>query len=84
MNASQNALIAASQIENQLLFENSDLPTGDEALQLLGFCLRQLGQRQIKLEPLAGASIVELLDYNDIHHRRVSAPRFLPERNSLF
>lgn len=82
MNASQNALIAASQIENQLLFENSDLPTGDEALQLLGFCLRQLGQRQIKLEPLAGASIVELLDYNDIHHRRVSAPRF-PARDEF-
>ncbi len=76
MNASQNALLAANQIELQLLFDHSDLPTGNEALHLLGFCLRQLGQRQLKLEPLPGASIIELLDYNDIHHRRVSSPRF--------
>ena len=75
MNASRDALLAARQIEDQLLFEQPDEPSGDTTLQLLGFCLRHLGQRQLKLEPLPGGSIVQLLDHNDIHHRRVTAPR---------
>ena len=75
MNASRDALLAARQIEAQLLFAQADEPSADPCLQLLGFCLRQLGQRQLRLEPLPGGSIVQLLDHNDIHHRRVSAPR---------
>ena len=75
MNASRDALLAARQIEDQLLFEQPEEPSGDTSLLLLGFCLRQLGQRQLKLEPLPGGSIVQLLDHNDIHHRRVTAPR---------
>ncbi len=75
MNASRDALLAARQIEDQLLFEQPEEPSGDTTLQLLGFCLRHLGQRQLKLEPLPGGSIVQLLDHNDIHHRRVTAPR---------
>ena len=75
MNASRDALLAARQIEAQLLFAQPDEPSADPTLQLLGFCLRQLGQRQLRLEPLPGGSIVQLLDHNDIHHRRVSAPR---------
>jgi ATP-binding cassette subfamily B protein len=75
MNASRDALLAARQIEAQLLFAQTDEPSADPTLQLLGFCLRQLGQRQLRLEPLPGGSIVQLLNHNDIHHRRVSAPR---------
>lgn len=75
MNVSREALLAASRLESQLLFDQPDQYTGDTALHLLGFCLRHLGIRQFKLEAIPGASIVELLDYNDIHHRRVQAPR---------
>lgn len=75
MNASSQALRAASSLERQLLFAQSPELNQDPELQLLGFCLRQLGRRQLHLEPLPGASIAELLDYNDIHHRRIDAPR---------
>ena len=75
MNASREALLAARQIEDQLLFEQPEEPSGDTPLQLLGFCLRQLGLRKVKLEPLPGGSIVQLLDHNDIHHRLVTSPR---------
>ena len=48
MNASRDALLAARQIEAQLLFAQPDEPSADPTLQLLGFCLRQLGQRQLR------------------------------------
>ena len=75
MNASREALLAARNLEGQLLFAQPPEPNQDPELQLLGFCLRQLGQRQLHLEPLPGGSIAELIDYNDIHHRRVDSPR---------
>jgi len=74
MNASLDALLAARQIEDQLLFEQTEGPSGDTLLKLLGFCLRQLGQRQLRLEPLPGGLMAQLLDHNDIHHRRITAP----------
>ena len=37
MNASRDALLAARQIEAQLLFAQVDEPSADPALQLLGF-----------------------------------------------
>jgi ATP-binding cassette subfamily B protein len=74
MNASLDALLAARQIEDQLLLEQLEEPSGDTLLKLLGFCLRQLGQRQLRLEPLPGGSMAQLLDHNDIHHRRITAP----------
>lgn len=75
MNPSRDALLAARNLEGQLLFAQPPEPNQDPELQLLGFCLRQLGQRQLHLEPLPGASIAELLNHNDIHHRKVDAPR---------
>ena len=75
MNASRDALLAARQIEAQLLFAPVDEPSADPALQLPGFCLRQLGPPQLRLQPLPGGPIVQPLDPNDIHHRRVRAPR---------
>jgi ATP-binding cassette subfamily B protein len=74
MNASLDALLAARQIEDQLLLEQLEEPSGDTLLKLLGFCLRQLGQRQLRLEPLPGGTMAQLLDHNDIHHRRITAP----------
>ena len=75
MNYSQQALRAVQQIEAQLLFEQPEASSGDPGLQLLGFCLRQLGQRRVQLEGLPNGSIVELLNHNDIIHRCVAAPR---------
>ncbi|CAK6688441.1 ATP-binding cassette domain-containing protein [Synechococcus sp. CBW1107] len=75
MNTSQQALLSARNLERQLLFSNP--PDGDQQpeLRLLGFCMRQLGRRHQSLDPLPGASIQELLNHNDIHHRQIEAPR---------
>jgi ABC-type bacteriocin/lantibiotic exporter with double-glycine peptidase domain len=75
MNASREALLAANQLEAELLFTQPPEPNQDLELRLLGFCLRHLGERQLVPSPLPGATIAELLDHNDIHHRRVEAPR---------
>lgn len=75
MNPSREALLAARGLETELLFHQSAEPDQDPQLRLLGFCLRQLGERQLQLAPLAGASMAELLDHNDIHHRLIEAPR---------
>lgn len=72
---SAKALEQARVLEEELLFSappDQDLQT---ELRLLGFCMAKLGRRQHKLEPMAGASIDELLQYNDIHHRRIQLPR---------
>ena len=75
MNASQEALLAAQNLEAELLFAQPQELNQDPALRLLGFCLRHLGAKQLELDPLPGASIEELLDHNDIHHRRIDRPR---------
>jgi ABC-type bacteriocin/lantibiotic exporter with double-glycine peptidase domain len=75
MNASREALLAARNLETELLFSQPAEPNQDPELRLLGFCLRQLGERQLPLAPLPGASMAELLNHNDIHHRRIDAPR---------
>ncbi len=74
---SQQALRSAHDLEEELLFT---APTEDDhhpELRLLGFCMMQFGCKTITLDPLAGADIVQLLDYNDIHHRQITAPRDL-------
>jgi ABC-type bacteriocin/lantibiotic exporter with double-glycine peptidase domain len=75
MSRSHDALLAARSLESQLLFDQPPEANQDPELQLLGFCLRQLGERRFPLAPLPGASMAELLDHNDIHHRRVTTPR---------
>ena len=74
MNASRDALVAAGNLERELLWTQPSEPHLEPELQLLGFCLRLLGDRQSPLEPLPRASIPELLNHNDIHHRRIEAP----------
>lgn len=74
MNASREALLEAQRLESELLFSQPPDTDQDPELRLLGFCLRQLGERQLLPAPLPGASFVELLDHNDIHHRRIEAP----------
>ncbi len=71
---SQEALLQAKSLELDLLF--SPTVEGDEQaeMRLLGFCMAQLGRRELKLEPLPGGSIDELLNYNDIYHRLIEAP----------
>ena len=68
------ALLAADRLAGELLFQGADV-VSDPDLRLLGFCMAQLGRRGQRLQPLPGASFEELLDHNDIHHRRVAAPR---------
>ena len=75
MKQANQALLAARNLENELLFSQPPQLDQDPGLQLLGFCLRQLGERTIQLEPLPGATIQQLLDHNDIHHRRIDPPR---------
>ena len=55
MNASREALLAAQRLEAELLFSQPAEPNQDPELRLLGFCLRQLGERQLPLAPLPGA-----------------------------
>ena len=76
MSTSRQALIAARLLEEELLFSADAEHDQYPELRLLGFCMATLGRRDQHLEHLPGADIVQLLDYNDIHHRRISAPRF--------
>ncbi len=73
----QNALLEAQQIEQSLLFQDQPVREQQLELELLGFCVAQLGRRDHPLVPLPGASIEELLNHNDLHHRMVEAPRHL-------
>jgi len=59
MNASRDALVAAGNLERELLWTQPSEPHLEPELQLLGFCLRLLGDRQSPLEPLPRASIPE-------------------------
>lgn len=79
INPSLDALRNAQQLEQSLLFEESPSQEQELELNLLGFCMAQLGRRNQRLEPLPGASIDELLNHNDLHHRRIDAPRH-PDR----
>ena len=73
----QNALLEAQQIEQSLLFQDQPVREQQLELELLGFCVAQLGRRDHPLVPLPGASIEELLNHNDLHHRMVEAPPHL-------
>ncbi len=77
MNESHQALIAARALEEELLFSSPSEQDQYPELRLLGFCMARLGRRDQHLEPLPGGGLVQLLDYNDIHHRRITAPRDL-------
>ena len=78
-NPKLDALRKAQQLEQSLLFQEPPAQEQELELHLLGFCMAQLGRRHQQLEPLPGASIDELLNHNDLHHRRIDAPRH-PER----
>lgn len=75
--ASNSALNSAQALENQLLFSSNDYSDLNPDLQLLGFCMLKLGLRHKPLSSFAGANVVQLLDYNDIHHRQVDVPKDL-------
>jgi ABC-type bacteriocin/lantibiotic exporter with double-glycine peptidase domain len=77
--ASKSALRQAAALERELLFAEPPELSQQQELRLLGFCMTRLGRRQQQLQPLAGASITELLNHNDIHHRRIEAPRDLEQ-----
>ena len=81
MNNSQDALLSAKHIEEELLFGFSSNDNHQPEIRVIGFCLYKLGRRDQKIEPLTDATIVELLDYNDIHHRSVILPRDLSTRH---
>jgi len=78
-NPKLDALRKTQQLEQSLLFQEPPAQEQELELHLLGFCVAQLGRRYQQLEPLPGASIDELLNHNDLHHRRIDAPRH-PER----
>ena len=77
-----DALLKAQKLEQSLLFQEQPSQEQELELHLLGFCMAQLGRRHQQLEPLPGASIDELLNHNDLHHRRIDAPRH-PEREEF-
>ena len=77
-----DALLKAQKLEQSLLFQEQPSKEQELELHLLGFCMAQLGRRHQQLEPLPGASIEELLNHNDLHHRRIDAPRH-PEREEF-
>ena len=81
-NPKLDALRKAQQLEQSLLFQEPPVQEQELELHLLGFCMAQLGRRHQQLEPLPGASIDELLNHNDLHHRRIDAPRH-PEREEF-
>ena len=76
-NYSNSALESAQELEDQLLFSSDDYSDINPDLQLLGFCMMKLGLRNKPLSSLPSASVVQLLDYNDIHHREIEAPKDL-------
>lgn len=61
------------QLRSQLLFRVDALTEGDERLRLIGFCLRQMGIAVPTLSACPGG-IVEVLDHNDLCHRRIRLP----------
>ena len=77
MTQSQQALQAARNLEKKLLFAAPPEADLSPELRLIGFCMAHLGQRDLQLASKPEADVIQLLDYNDIHHRRVSAPRNL-------
>ena len=77
MTQSRQALQSARNLEEELLFTAPPEADLTPDLRLIGFCMSKLGQRNLQLASKPGADVVQLLDYNDIHHRRVSAPRDL-------
>ncbi|KZR65302.1 MULTISPECIES: ATP-binding cassette domain-containing protein [Prochlorococcus] len=74
-NPGREALLQARALEEELLFSDTPENEGQIELRLLGFCMAKLGRRQKRLEPLSGASIEKLLNFNDIHHRKIELPR---------
>ena len=77
MTQSHQALQEARNLQEELLFSTPPEADLTPDLRLIGFCMSKLGQRDLQLASKPQANIVQLLDYNDIHHRRVSAPRDL-------
>ncbi|MFL0769781.1 MAG: ATP-binding cassette domain-containing protein [Prochlorococcus sp.] len=74
MNIARNALIAASDLERRLLFTTPPDNSQHAELRLIGFCMARLGRKSQKLELAATETIQQLLDHNDIQHRRIEAP----------
>ena len=79
--SSRSALNSAQALESQLLFKSDDYSDLNPDLQLLGFCMLKLGLRNKPLSSLPGADVIQLLDYNDIHHRQIDAPKDLSTKH---
>ena len=78
----REALLQASALENELLFCEEHESSSQSEMRLIGFCMHKLGRRQQNIEPLEGASIEELLNHNDIHHRQIESPKD-PDKNEF-
>ncbi len=67
-----NALQTGLDIERSLKFNDPSTVEFDEPLlRLIGFCIVHLGGRPSNLQPLPNHPIDDVLNHNDIHHRRV-------------
>ena len=72
-----SALNKGLNVERDLDFsDSSSYQTSDTALRLIGFCLVHLGGRPFNLQSLPNESIDNVLNHNDIHHRRVDISTF--------
>ena len=65
------ALAKAKDLQNRPYSENQGSSYRDTNLRLLGFCLAKLGRKNQTLHNQDCESIKDLLDFNDIYHRKV-------------
>lgn len=70
--STKEALLEAKEIQGSLFTQYTSQDAEDANLRLLGFCLSKLGDKNHELVTKSNSSIQELLNYNDIYHRRVS------------
>ena len=65
------ALAKAKSLQNKPYSEINESSYKDTNLRLLGFCLAKLGRKNQTLHNQDCESIKDLLDFNDIYHRKV-------------
>ena len=66
------ALAKAKDLQNRPYSENQGSSYRDTNLRLLGFCLAKLGRKNQAIQNQDNDSIKDLLDSNDIYHRKVT------------